>query len=541
MRRSIGVGLAVGVTVALIGAWLLLDSGPSRVSDDPNLMALAAELVPAEGPVDGAPGARPLPRVEAARLARALAADPDDHDAWLGLVSLAAREGAVQRPGPVQSAQIVELIGEIDPGHPGLPAARAWLALQRGDLALARAALGPEPVTLQARAAALEIAQRLGEDPTAPADALLAVDPGHPDACVARARGALAAGDLARAASVAEGCRQAGATRPELHRVSGEVWWALDRPDQAADSWAAAGLTLHAAAAAGLAATPDWRERAAAAVAPVLGPDPAPTAASVQAIWLGLRADEAGWVRAGIGRLQAALELDPTSRQALAAGLLHTGQGDAARAALDGLDGGAAEVLRARALESQGDHEGALRAAERATAASPHEAWAWRARLALDPTVGDLLLARDPLTTALSREVPAVDCPGDLLSPSVALDAPEVQAAVAPLRSLGATPPPDPVAAQWWSARLDRPLPGAMAEAASPRLRAWWARERSAAPPELRDDSLPGRLLAAWAGEPAEGDQIVGELVREHPGVAGPLRERYLLGVRRSAGNAPSP
>ncbi len=540
MRRAVaGIGLAVAL--GLMGAWALLDRGPRRVSEDPDLMALAAELVPAAPPASRDPGVRPLPRVAADQLGRALAENPDDHGAWLGLVSLAAREGAVQRPGPVQSERLVELIGQLEPHHPELPAARAWLALQRGDVAAARESLGEDPVTLDARAAALEIAQRLGEDPTASAEALLAVDPGHPEACVAGARSALAAGDLARAASVADRCRRAGARRPELHRVSGEVWWALDRPADAATSWAAAGLSLHAAAAAGLAADPAWRARAADAVAPVLGPDAVPNAASAQAIWLGLRADEPSWVGAGVGRLQAATELDPTSRQALAAGLLRTGQAGAARAALEGLDGASAEVLRARALEAQGDPEGALRAAERATTAAPHEPWAWRARVALDPAAGDLLLARDPLVTALSREVPAVDCPGDLLSPSVPIAAPAVLAAVAPLRSLTATPPADPVAAQWWSARMNRPLPADMEVDVPPRLRAWWARAQSAAPLELRDDSLPGRLLAAWAADPAQADRIAMELVREHPGVAGPLRERYLLDVRRSAGNALSP
>ena len=544
MRRRGAWGLGFGVA-ALFGAWVWWPGEVQPLSHDPELAALARELgqglePPAVG--SGRPvGGRALPRVEADRHARALSQNPDDHSAWLALVALAAREGSVQRPGPVQSARLIERIGAIEPSHPDLAAARAWLALQRGDLEAARAALGPSPATLEGRAASLEIALRTGSDPAGAADAVLADDPGHPEACVARSRAALAAGDLARAGAVVTRCQQAGATRPELDRVAGEVWWALDRPLDAATSWRAAGMLLHAASAAALGGAPDWRTQAALAVAPVLGPDRVPAAASIQAIWLGLHADEERWVRAAVGRLQAATELDPTGRQALAAGLLRLEDAAAARSALEGLDGASAEVLRARALADLGDGAGARQAAERATTRAPHEAWTWRARLSVDPAAADLALARDPLAAALSRDVPAIDRPGSLVAPPTPLADPGLAAAVAPLHALGTSQPSHPVAAMWWSARLDRPLEGPGAAAAPARLQAWWVRAKGGTDPALLDATLTGRLLSAWVAAPPDADRIAADVVRDHPGVAGPLRERYLLGVRRPTGTVPSP
>ncbi len=298
---------------------------------------------------------------------------------------------------------------------------------------------------------------------------------------------------------------------------------------------------------------------------------PPPVAA--QAIYLGLAAPDGAWVRAGVRALSALSAPDPHARIALATGQLSQGAPDAALATLADLDGTDAALLTGRALWALGRRDEArsqLQTALESDIWNPH---LWRVLAAWDAQEDArrgqarvmAFLARPPVEALLRLPPEPVDRPGAWLAPEpwpIGDLSPEASAALAvatappgsptDLDALSAGGAGDSVLAGWLAARRGEPGPWVEPlRGAGPvaRLSAAWALRhhdpaaaRALLDPAATDlASVVIRAETALAGDSAAaapgdgGDEEIARLLSDSPGLAGLLRERYLVGVQRRA------
>lgn len=460
------------------------------------------------------------PRTAAERLTRALALDPDDAEAWLHLVVLSARSQAVPELGPNDAQAVVDAVARTRSSAPLLPAARAWLHLQRDDPAAALGVLGEptdeEPV--DARWARLRATFATGGDLRAAARHLRAAAPAHPEGCEAASRTALSAGDLYEAEATATACLRAGVRRAALHRIRGEVSWLVGQPAAAARAWGEAGLRLHQIAA--LAASGQLDEAETVLDGELVGTWPTPLA--VRAIWLGIQRGDRELVQQARGVVAETEARDPTLRQAWAAAELHLGNAGVAAGILEGLDDRLSLALRATATRSEED----VRAAFLATPTEP--AVAALAASVLGPDAWRLVADVDPVVLALQRPLPDVDQPWGILGDTA--PTPEGPAWAALLGAEG--PVPDEPRPRDWRALHGPPCPSE----ASPLATAWCLRADPAAATEaLTSHSAPGPgrdVLDALLVPGEAGDRALARIQEEQPKLAGLVVERYKRRVR---------
>jgi hypothetical protein len=456
-----------------------------------------------------------------------------DEDALLKLILASAAVGGPDALSPERLADAI-VVAEADaPGHPLLPAAKAWLDLVLAGVAPAAAA-DPWSRWAQLRAAR----EGRGGDVRAAVDGLLEVWPGHPEACAAGVQHGLQIGDLALAERAGRACGWSGAG---VDRLRGDVLDALGRPDEARSAWLDAGAELHVLAVdcqGGRAPEPELVARA--------------EALPVSPATLHL-----GWCAAlGFGDLAAAdqraaadPEQGPPWRLLRAALALARGQPERAEAVLGDLDDVGADVLRGRARAALGDLEGARSAFAAGADRAPldlHVLRAWAQALPGDrPEVRGRVEALDPVAAVVSAPDGRRERPPYAIAPlGRPTGDPLLDTAL-----LGAAPPPGGGAPDRW--RRARLGPGCGGEGSAagdpPSLQAWCA---SAPDPGLRAalgaqaDAPGARLADAWlaALEGAAGaDAALEALQRDWPGRVGVARLRVWLAQGGAGGAAGAP
>jgi hypothetical protein len=278
----------------------------------------------------------------------AVALDGDDADALLWLVIMRSRGDADDLLDPEEARGVLEVVGQVQPDHPLLPAARAWSAVGAGEPDLARQALGSEPGTWAAAWARLQVEPPGAPSLLAAADAVLAVWPDHAEACAVASRARLRLGDLAAAEGVAERCRSSGAGGPEVLRVVAKVADRTGRHERARALYQEAGMLLHSAEIAvqdGM--TPTTAEAEAQGTSNLPG--------ALLAVQAALIAGDAAAVQLALQRLEEHRSGPPEVALSRAACLVWLGHRDRAAVALEGLDGTRVDLLRVQIAAADGD------------------------------------------------------------------------------------------------------------------------------------------------------------------------------------------
>ena len=533
-RRAVGGLVAVTLGVTLIGVSLSFRGDPAAEARA-RLGPLPSRDVPLRAPPRGGPwgpeaavvgGASPLPDVGGA-------VDPwVDEDALLKLILASAAVGGPDALSPERLADAIVVAEADSPGHPLLPAAKAWLDLVLAGVAPADAA---DPWTRWAQLRAAR--EGRGGDVRAAVEGLLEVWPGHPEACAVGVQHGLQVGDLALAERAGLACGWAG---PGVDRLRGDVLDALGRTAEARSAWLDAGADLHVLAVdcqGGVAPDPELVARA--------------SALPVSPATLHL-----GWCAAlGFGDLAAAdqraaadPEQGPPWRLVRAALALARGQPERAEAVLGDLDDVAADLLRGRARAAQGDTEGARAAFTAGADRAPldlHLLRAWVQALPGDlPEVRARLEGIDPVAAVVSAPDGRRERPPYAISPlGPPISDPRVDAALR-----GAAADPATAADPWRRARLGPGCGGAGAAPGDPlTLQAWCASRpdpglRAALGPQ--PDAPGARLARAWLGalEGAPGvDAELEALQRDWPGRVGVARLRVWLAQGGAGGAAGAP
>ena len=455
--------------------------------------------------------------------------DPARAEAWLAWVELS-------EPGAPEalSASEAAAVGRWLRRHDGDAAAvaQAWVAL-RADQPEQVGILLPAPQTLPValRLSGLAVVVRakeaLAADPAEELRAALALAPTHRRACVGLTRVHLLDGDLGAVEALTAQCLREGPPAPELVRAKAAAADRLGRPAAAREAYASAGFFLHAAAVAVQddlpAAEAEWR----AAVG-----DPVPPAAMHRVLG-GVLLGDMDAVRSGVAALEASGVPDPSIRLAAATGALALGDAARALAALDGLEGAAAEVLRARALVDASPVD-ARAALDRAWTLGPDLAVA-AAHLALLPAETEVVRSRlaeaDPIELGLLAHAVDRDRPwAAMLPPSES-----GQARRPPVYGLPGALVPSGV-----STVLSRVESGRCAVNPADPLRvqalcgAGIARsEDEIASPDTRlGDLALAAVAAAATGDRAQAQAAAAALTRRAPNWSGPARLRADLSTR---------
>jgi hypothetical protein len=522
-----GWALVVVATVVVIllglGTWVglsPLQTLLSSPSDHEAVHAVAARMR-ARWPQAPGPPERYLDEAAAAvragdgtaaarKLGMAIALDANQTEALLALTILDARGAS---DGLLQGGEADAVVGALSEAAPDarlLPAAQAWRLLAGGQGADVESLLGPlaadEPEEqLWARVRGQRAA---GLPEGAAARALLRAWPGHPEACEDGAREALRAGELAEAEALAGPCL-GGPAGAIAARVQADVLARTEGGARAREAYRAAGLTLHAAAVAVRAGLPLTDDEWAALAEP--GPP-----AAVQQAWAAMAAGDAALLDIAAARLPT--EPVPEIAVTRAAAALWSGDAERARAALEGVAGPRAAVLRAQ-LPGEGQAAAAARAA-------------WPALPGGEDPVATALLFGPSDHAIPTRLLLAVGerAGAPLDAPALAGWTPADARAGALVRWLRATPsaaPPTLVESGEGDV-LDLALEVAAAVAAGGDAATPLARLQARAPERVVTDVLTAR--AAPSGE-ACVEAVVNAQARM-PGLVGLDRERYLCRVR---------